>query len=147
MANSHDDTSMNQDPGARSAGTPMVTAMKLAQAVIGIVGLALIGLGFAFWGGQARDFIPLHEQLGIFIVVLLWVLAGIGMAYGVSRMLIAVAVVWGFVVIGFGFAQVGIMLGSLHWVIRVLHFLFGLIALVFAARIAKGISVGAKARR
>ena len=147
MANASGDNAMDQDPAPRRPGGAMATAMKLAQAVIGIAGLALIGLGFAFWGGQARDLIPLHEQLGIFIVVLLWVLAAIGLAYRVNRALIGAAVVWGFIVVGFGFAQVQIMAGGLHWIIRVLHFLFGLVALVMAARIAKGISVGSMARR
>jgi len=147
MANASGDNAMNQDSVPRNPRGPMVTAMTVVQAVIGIAGLALLGLGFAFWGGQARDFIPLHEQLGIFIVVLLWVLAAIGLAYRVSRALIGTAVVWGFIVIGFGFAQVGIMTGDPHWIIRVIHFLLGLAALVMAARIVKGISVGSMARR
>jgi hypothetical protein len=147
MANESGDNAMNQDSAPRNPQGPMVTAMKVVQAVIGIAGLALIGLGFAFWGGHARNFIPLHEQMGIFTVVLLWVLAAIGLAYRVSRALIVAAVVWGFIVIGFGFAQVGIMTGNLHWIIRVIHFLLGLGALVMAARIAKGISVGSMAKR
>jgi Na+-translocating ferredoxin:NAD+ oxidoreductase RnfE subunit len=119
----------------------MSVAMKVAQPVIGIAGLALLGLGFSFWAGKALNFIPLHQQLGIFIVVVLWVLAIIGLFYGVNRARVATSVIWGFIVIGLGFMQTGMMVGSLHWVIRVVHLLVGIGALMQAAQLAKLISL------
>jgi hypothetical protein len=125
----------------------MVTAMKLLNALIGIGGLALIILGFGFWGGTWTELVPLHEKIGILVVLLLWVVALIGLAYNVSKVRIAIAIVWGFIVIGFGFAQTGIMLGGMHWIIRVLHLIVGLVALILAGTIAQGISDTAKARQ
>ena len=145
MPNALDDDAVNRKSAPHSRA-PMATAMKVAQALLGLAGLALIGLGFGLWSGRALNFVPLHEQLGIFIVVELWVLAGIGAVYGVSRIRVAIAVVWGFVVIGFGFAQAGMMLGDLHWTIRILHLLVGLVALWQGAVIAKQISVRSEAR-
>lgn len=147
MANALDDNAMNQEPTPRGGRGPMVTAMKVVQALIGVAGLALLGLGFGFWGSEGLNFIPLHEQLGIFIVVLLWALAVTGLAYGVNRVRIVIAVLWGFVVIAFGFMHIGMLVGDLHWIIRVLHLLVGLAALALAGIIAKQISVAAMARR
>ncbi|HEY5087845.1 MAG TPA: hypothetical protein VII66_10850 [Gemmatimonadaceae bacterium] len=147
MANALDDKGENQEAARRGLRTPMATAMKIAQALIGLAGLALIGLGFAFWSGSALGFVPLHEQLGIFIVLALWVLAGIGVVYGLNRVRLAVAVLWGFIVIGFGFAQTGMMVGDMHWVIRILHLLVGLAALALASILAKEIAVKSGTRR
>ncbi len=139
--------SEDQRPAPRSSRGPMATAMMIGQALIGLAGLALIALGLGFWAGHGLNLVPLHEQLGIFIVLLLWVVAGIGFAYGVNRVRLAIAIVWGFVVIGFGFSQIGILVGDLHWIVRVLHLLVGLAALGMAGNIAKQISTASMAKR
>jgi hypothetical protein len=133
--------------GPRAGRGPMAMAMMLVNALIGIAGLALIILGFGFWGGRWTDLVPIHEKIGILVVVLLWVVALIGLAYDVSKVRIAIAIVWGFIVIGFGFAQTGLMVGDMHWIIRVLHLIVGLVALSLAGTIARAISDTAKARQ
>jgi hypothetical protein len=137
----------NNTPRVPAGRGPMAMAMMLVNALIGIAGLALIILGFAFWAGKWTDLVPMHEKIGIVVVLLLWVVALIGLAYNVSKARIAIAIVWGFIVIGFGFAQTGIMVGDMHWVIRVLHLIVGLVALSLAGTIARGISDTARARQ
>ena len=137
----------DQRPAQRAGRGPMATAMLVTQALIGLAGLVLIALGLGFWVGHGLNLVPLHEQLGIFIVLLLWVVAGIGFAYGVNRVRLAIAVVWGLVVIGFGFSQIGILVGDLHWIVRVLHLLVGLVALWLASNIAKQVSTASMAKR
>ncbi len=147
MASVSPNSQEDQRPVQRAGRGPMATAMMVAQALIGLAGLALIALGLGFWVGHGLNLVPLHEQLGIFIVVLLWVVAGIGFAYGVNRVRLAVAIVWGFVVIGFGFSQIGILVGDLHWIVRGLHLLVGFVALWLASNIAKQVSTASMARR
>jgi uncharacterized membrane protein YuzA (DUF378 family) len=147
MANVLDDNSVNEEPSGRGGRGPMVTAMKVAHALIGICGTALVVLGLGFWLGHGLNLIPLHEQLGIFIVLLLWLLAGIGLARGANRGRIAIAVVWGFIVIAFGFTQTGMLVGDMHWIIRVLHLLVGIAALWQAGAIAKEITIRSTAAR
>lgn len=140
------DESTTGTPDSRGGRGPMAITMTVVQAVIGLAGLALIILGFGFWAGKGLNLVPLHEKLGILVVILLWAVALAGFAYDVSKALIATTIVWGFVVVAFGFAQTGMMVGDLHWIIRVLHLIVGLAALVLAARIAKRISVASMAK-
>lgn len=147
MASVSPNSQEDKRPVQRTGRGPMATAMMVAQALIGLAGLALIALGLGFWVGHGLNLVPLHEQLGIFIVLLLWVVAGIGFAYGVDRVRLAIAIVWGFIVIGFGFSQVGMLVGDLHWIVRLLHLLVGLAALGIAANIAKQISTASMAKR
>jgi len=43
--------------------------------------------------------------------------------------LVALAVLWGIIVLALGMTQTRLMPGSAHWVIRVLHLLVGLFAI------------------
>jgi hypothetical protein len=90
--------------------------------------LALI-LGILFWASVATTLIPIHMLLGIIVTLSLWTLGGaiattkggIGLAIG--------AFILGVLVIGLGVTQQQLLFGSLHWLIQVLHLLFGLAAI------------------
>ncbi len=55
---------------------------------------------------------------------------------GVSARLVALAIVWGFVVPLLGITQTQLLSGDYHWVIQVLHLLVGLGAIGLAERLA-----------
>ncbi|MBV8823233.1 MAG: hypothetical protein JO123_10625 [Ktedonobacteraceae bacterium] len=113
-----------------------ITVMVLRISAI----LALI-LGILFWFNVATTLIPIHMLLGIIVTLSLWVLGGaiattkggIGLAIG--------AFVLGLLVIGLGVTQQGLLVGSLHWIIQVLHLLFGL------AAIGMGEAIGGRYKR
>ncbi len=101
-----------------------ITVMVLRISAI----LALI-LGILFWASVATTLIPIHMLLGIIVTLSLWTLGGaiattkggIGLAIG--------AFILGVLVIGLGVTQQQLLFGSLHWLIQVLHLLFGLAAI------------------
>lgn len=101
----------------------------VAQMLVRICGGLLILLGIFFWTGHALSLIPIHMLLGLVLVIALWVLAGIGARAGVGAGLVALAALWGIIVLALGMTQTRLMPGSAHWVIRVLHLLVGLVAI------------------
>jgi hypothetical protein len=122
----------------------MKTAAVIVQYAVRLLGLALIVLGFLFWSRTAFSLIPLHMRLGETLVALLWILAILGIPAKAPPGLIAAAIIWGLVVVGFGMTMGGFLPGRAHEVIRVAHFLMGLAAIglaeTLAARIKRAVS-------
>lgn len=107
----------------------MKTATILIQNAVRVIGVILIVLGFLFWTGHSFNLVPLHMDLGISLVGLLWILAILGMVAKVNPALTILAVLWGALVVIFGMKMGHWVPGPAHEVIRVLHFLIGLTAI------------------
>jgi len=95
-------------------------------------------LGIGFWTGHWVNLVNVHMAIGSLFVVALWVIAGIAAAHGRPGRLVAFGFVWGVVVLALGMTQQGILVGSLHLIIRVLHFAVGIAALPIAERLVGG---------
>jgi len=119
----------------------MKTATTVAQMLVRITGLILIILGILFWTGNADALIPVHMLLGFVLVLSLWTLAGLAARSGAQPGLVALAIVWGLIVLIVGVTQDRLLPGNVHWVIQVLHLLLGIGAIGqaegLAARIKK----------
>jgi hypothetical protein len=128
----------------------MNTAARFFKIIIhGCGGGALI-LGLAFWLGYGRSFTQLHIRLGIAVVVSLWVLAGIAWRTGERTSLVAFAAGWGALTWVLGVTQRQLLPGSLHWVVAVVHLLFGVIAIAVGSRLASAVgsrSIQSSARK
>jgi hypothetical protein len=124
----------------------MKTAAVIVQYAVRLLGLALIVLGFLFWSRTAFSLIPLHMRLGETLVALLWILAILGIRAKAPAGLIAAAILWGLVVVGFGMTMGRFLPGRAHEVIRVVHFLFGLAAIGLAESLAARIKRAATLR-
>lgn len=115
------------------------TALTI-RIVSGLVGLALITLGGFIWTGNFDQLIILHMSLGIFLVLTLWLAAALAAVRRVTPALVITGAVWGLVEIALGLAQEGLIPGDAHWVIQVVHLLFGIVTIaltqILAARIA-----------
>jgi hypothetical protein len=118
----------------------MRNATTVAQWLVRITGLVQIVLGLLFWSGTALALIPVHMLVGLVLVLSLWTLAGLALAARVGVGLPIVALVWGLVVPLLGVMQDQLLPGDLHWMIRGLHLLVGLTAIVLAE------SLGARIR-
>jgi hypothetical protein len=108
----------------------------------GIVRLALIVqlvLGSLFWTGNANSLVPLHQLVGIVLVLALETLVFAAARAGVDRRLLVIAGLWGILVVVLGLSQQNILVGSAHWVIEVLHLLVGLAAVGQAEALASRI--------
>lgn len=92
-------------------------------------------LGIGFWTGRWYGLVNVHMAIGVLFVLALWVIA----ARAISRQkgLAAFAIVWGLVVAALGMTQQQILVGDLHWVIRVLHLAIGIATMPIAERLAQ----------
>lgn len=114
----------------------MKTATTVLQWLVRITGLIQIALGVYIWTGNADSFIRVHIFSGIILVVSLLALAVLAASAGVAPGLVALAVVWALVVLALGLTQEGLLPGSAHWVIQVVHLLLGLGAIGQAESLA-----------
>ena len=117
--------------------------IRIASAVLSLAGLLALVLGLLFWTGAALNLISMHMLLGLLSVGALLVI-GIGQAFakGGSWTLSVCALVVGALMIVIGMNQASLMVGDLHWVIRVIHLLLGLLTIglghMGAARYRRG---------
>jgi hypothetical protein len=114
----------------------MKPAISILQNAIRILGVVLIVLGFLFWTGHALELVRFHMSLGFALVVLLWILAGIGTRAGLQPWVLISASLWGLLVIVFGMTMGTLLPGRSHELIRVLHFLIGLGAIALSESVA-----------
>jgi hypothetical protein len=103
--------------------------VRIASIVLRIGGALAVILGILFWSGNALNLVPIHMLLGLLVVLSLWIV-GIGQAFssGGSWPLAGGALLLGLLVIVVGMTQSSLMIGSFHWVIKVVHLLLGILA-------------------
>ncbi|HLH26005.1 MAG TPA: hypothetical protein VK066_26110 [Chloroflexota bacterium] len=125
----------------------MNTAARVAQLTVRVVGLLALILGLLFWGGDARQLIPVHMLLGLIVVIALVVLAVAGImagraGLGVGGIVVAVLLL----VVGMGQQQM--LPGPNHWLVQVLHILLGMGAIGYGEVLGKrlGLTGAARAR-
>lgn len=111
-----------------------VSRVLLMLMRLGAVLQVVVGIGL--WMGVWYSLAHMHRAAGVVYVILLWLLALIALVQRRNVAIALGAVVWGLLVAALGFAQQGILLGDLHWIVRVLHLIIGLAALGFAERLA-----------
>ncbi|MEP6992214.1 MAG: hypothetical protein ABJA80_14880 [bacterium] len=94
-------------------------------------------MGIALWMGYAQGMRNAHMAIGVVFVVLLWAIAGFALAKRHRPGLAVLAIVWGLVIAGFGMVQTTLLVGDLHWVVKVAHLVIGLVAMPMAELLAK----------
>ncbi len=114
----------------------MQIATSIAHWVVRLTGVTQVVLGLLFWSGRAYELLPLHMLIGMLFVIGLWVLAGLAGWAGLETRWLLLAVSWGIVIPAFGIVHPRLLPGLGHWVIKVVHLLFGLAAMTMAARLA-----------
>jgi hypothetical protein len=121
----------------------------VAQMTVRACGVVLILLGILFWTGNADFLQPVHTILGLLLVLGLWTLAGIGARSGAPPGLVVTGFVWGLIVPVLGLSQTKILTGDAHWIVQVIHLLFGLGAIGIAEQLgwsirARGVAAPAR---
>jgi hypothetical protein len=104
--------------------------IRISSVVLSFSGLFALLLGLLLWSDRASNLGPLHMLLGLLVVVTLSVI-GIGQVFthSGSWFMAACAVIIGGLVLGLGLIQTSLMVGELHWIIRVVHLILGLTAI------------------
>jgi hypothetical protein len=117
----------------------MKLATTITLTVVRTLAVIQITLGLLFWTYNALNLIPIHMLIGLVFVVALCLLAGLGLRAGVHPGLASAAFAWGLLVLVLGMTQTQILPGELHWIVRVVHLGFGLVAMGFAERLGRRI--------
>ena len=107
--------------------------------IVRVAGTLQLVLGALFWTGHAYSFLPLHIISGISIVLTLWTVAVLALVARTRRGLALFGLLWGFALPAFGMQQASMLVGSMHWIIRVLHLLMGLAAMALAGTLGQAI--------
>ncbi|GHO62293.1 hypothetical protein KSC_011850 [Ktedonobacter sp. SOSP1-52] len=104
-------------------------AVQITRWVASIIGLGALLLGLAFWLFHI-DLLNVHMLFG-FIVTLSLLGLGIAMLFSRGlRLLGIISIIYAPILPVFGMTQDTLLIGDLHWLIRVAHMLVGIGALV-----------------
>jgi hypothetical protein len=111
--------------------TPSRVLLILLRALAGIQ--VVVGIGF--WTGHWSGAVPYHRAFGVLFVLVLWAIASIALAGRRNVGLAIGAIVWGMLIAGLGMSQQRILIGDLHWIVRVTHLAISLAAMPLAERL------------
>ena len=100
-----------------------------------IAALVQLVVGIAMWTGRWYSLVGMHRTIGVLFVLALWIISVIALAQRRSVGLAAFGIVWGLVVAAIGFMQQGMLIGDLHWIVRVAHLVIGMASLPIAERL------------
>ena len=107
--------------------------------IVRAAGTLQLVLGALFWTGHAYALLPVHIISGAVIVLTLWTVALLAIIVQTRRGLASFGLVWGLALPAFGMQQATILVGPMHWIVRVLHLLMGLIAMALAGTLGQAI--------
>jgi hypothetical protein len=124
----------------------MRTAAAISLWIVRIAGTLQLVLGALFWTGHAYPLLPLHIISGTLIVLTLWMVAVMALVTGTRRGLASFGLLWGLALPAFGLGQAAVLVGSMHWVVRVVHLLMGLAAMALAGTLGQAILAAEPAR-
>lgn len=117
----------------------MQRTLIVARNVVLTAGIVQILLGMLFWLDFAEALVPVHLTVGLVLVLSLWLEAVAAARLGAPRGLTILVALWGLVLPVVGIGQTSVLPGSVHWIVRVVHFALGLgaigLASVLAARV------------
>jgi hypothetical protein len=109
--------------------------MRILLAVLRLLGTIQIVLGVSFWLGYAVSWIPVHMLVGSAFVLVLWAIGFIGAYQSRNAGLAVAALGWGIFIAAIGVTQQRVLIGDLHWIVRVLHLVVSIVGLPLAALI------------
>ena len=100
-----------------------------------VAALVQIVVGVAMWTGHWYSLVDLHRTIGVLFVLALWVIAIVALVQRRSAGLAAFGLIWGLVVAAIGFMQQGMLIGDLHWIVRVAHLVIAMASLPIAEKL------------
>jgi hypothetical protein len=114
-----------------------MSPVLVTQLVARLIVVIQLVLGILFWTGNASSLVIVHIAVGLVLVLDLWAAVALGLRAGAPPGLAALALVWSVGMPVFGIIQTGLLPGSAHVVIQVLHLLVGLAAVGLVEALAR----------
>lgn len=124
----------------------MRTITNISLWIVRVAGTLQLVLGALFWAGRAYTYVPLHIISGTVIVLTLWMLAVLALVVRTRRGLAVFGLVWGLALPVLGLWQATLLVGPLHWIVRVVHLLMGFSAMGVAGMLGGAILAALPAR-
>jgi hypothetical protein len=115
-----------------------VTILLMLGRLLGVV--QILG-GVAIWVGLPPWALQAHMAIGSLFVLVLWIVGVIGLFALSARGFALFTLLWGALVLWLGMAQISLLPGPTHWIIRVLHLVIGLAAIGLLERLGKMLRV------
>ena len=101
--------------------------IRIASVVLTLAGGLALVFGLLIWAGSALQLVALHMMLGVLAVAALWTIGFTQTAApGGSWMFAIIALLVGVVMLLLGLYQSTLLVGSLHWIVQVVHLLLGI---------------------
>ncbi|HEX4168828.1 MAG TPA: hypothetical protein VHZ55_25475 [Bryobacteraceae bacterium] len=104
----------------------MTSSILVFRWILRIGFLLSLILGVVLWTGHGTAYLRLHMWVGFLITFDLLLLVVLSFLSGVRPALPLISLIWAIALPVIGIAQLNIMPGSSHWVIQVVHVVFGL---------------------
>lgn len=104
--------------------------IRVASAVLTVAGALALLSGLLFWLGWGVQLIALHMLLGVLAVLALCTIGVVQAALpGGSWAFALIALLVGILTLFLGLYQSTLLVGSLHWLVQVLHVALGVITI------------------
>lgn len=117
----------------------MRTITGICLWTVRVAGTLQLVLGALFWTGHAYNYLPLHIISGSLIVLTLWAVAVLALMVRTHRGLAVFGLLWGLVLPAFGMQQAAVLVGPMHWIVRVIHLVMGLAAMALAGILGQAV--------
>ncbi|HEY4217243.1 MAG TPA: hypothetical protein VGM67_08895 [Gemmatimonadaceae bacterium] len=96
-------------------------------------------VGLCLWFGALTGAVAFHMSIGSLFVLDMWIISLIALFALPTRRVALFALVWGGFLLWFGMAQVSILVGSPHWIVRLVHLLVGVAAIALIESLTKAV--------
>jgi hypothetical protein len=113
----------------------MFIVARVLRWIAYIAGLGAVTLGVTYWITGA-DIVMFHMTFGITVALSVIILSVITLFYKGLRVSGSVGILYALFIYAFGRTQVFLLVGNLHWLVRIVHLIFGLGAIAMANRMA-----------
>ncbi len=110
--------------------------VKIDQMLLRLLIVVMLVIGVLVWMGHT-GLTNAHIGLGFIFTMAVLLQALLGAVGGAGWGLSGLTVLWAVLLPVIGLGQRAFMVGDAHWVVRVVHMLFGLATMAFVERIAK----------
>lgn len=97
--------------------------------IIRIGGIIQIVVGLLFWTGRALNLLPMHMLIGLLVALSVLLVSILAWRTGGRPGAVIAGVLLALALPALGMTQMGLLVGSWHWIIRVLHLAIGVGAL------------------
>jgi len=107
--------------------------------LVSLAAVVQLVLGILFWTGHGYTWIPVHIVIGSILVLGLWTLSVIALVARVRPGLAVFELTWGLALAAFGMTQATILIGPMHWIVRVIHLVMAISAVRLAEMLGKAV--------